>query len=93
MLRLRAGESIEIGQLSTARSTDRSASFTVETWMQRSSVRNRPKAATHCLRLFELAAQRKKARVFTTFALRPHGRSAILYWMAGLPEYCSNRAF
>jgi hypothetical protein len=38
---------------------------------------NRAKAATHCLRLFELAAQGKKARVFITFALRPDGRSAV----------------
>jgi hypothetical protein len=45
---------------------------------------NGAKATTSRLRLFELAAQRKKARVFIAFALRPDGRSAILYWLAGV---------
>ena len=51
---------------------------------------NRAKAATHRLRLFDLVAQGKKARVFIPFALRPDGRSAILFGLAALPGYISN---
>src|SRR5690242_1029136 len=52
---------------------------------------NRAEAPTHRRRVFEPPAQRKKARIFTTFAFRPDGQPGKLFKLAGVPEYSSNR--
>src|SRR5206468_11749605 len=47
------------------------------------SFENRAKARTDRLRLFEPAIERKKARVFLAFALRPDGQPHLSYKLAG----------
>ena len=44
---------------------------------------NRTEAATDLTPVFEPPAQRKKARLFLAFALRPDGQQADLYELAG----------